>query len=129
MKKQLCGFQCLVKHMCFQVAGQGWNSPVRSSLPRLTLPVVSTPCNQPGLLHSLGPGLELLKAASFSPLLPPTPYPLSIINPTSPDLKSQWGRPALATPKVLKQQPIGHFKSGEVYWEGRVGQKAEAEGH
>lgn len=27
MKKLLCGFLCLAKHMCIQAAGQGWNSP------------------------------------------------------------------------------------------------------
>lgn len=86
MKEQLCGFQCFIKHMCFQVAGQDWNSPraagALSSLPGLTPPLVSTACNQPGLLHSLGPDLKLLKAASFSPL--PHPHQLSIPPPLTP---------------------------------------------
>lgn len=71
MKKQLCRFRCLAKHMCFQMAGQGWNSPaLQQSSPGSEQPawahspVVSTHCNQPGLLHSLGSGLKLLKAAS-----------------------------------------------------------------
>lgn len=28
MEKQLCGFLCLSKHMCFQLASSSWNSPV-----------------------------------------------------------------------------------------------------
>lgn len=127
MKEQLCGFQCFIKHMCFQVAGQDWNSPRAAGGPEQPARAHSPSC-----LHCLqsawaaslpGPRPETLKGCQ---LLSPPPPP-SIINPTSPNpsqmSQSQW-RPALATLKVLKPQPRGHFRRGG----GLLGREGGAEG-
>lgn len=98
MKKLLCGFMCLAKHMCIQAAGQGWNSPRAAC---------------PGSL--LGPRPASLKLGCQPP------PPITVINSSSgplPDVST------LATEglKISAQRTL--LKGGGDYWEGRVRLKA-----
>lgn len=112
--------------MCFQVTGQGWNSPgaawalsslAVSSLPGLT-PVISTACNQPGLLHS-GARPETLKGCQ----LPPYP-PLPIPPPRAPPRCLSMGEPISCQSECLKTSAQRTLQKGG----GLLGREGGAEG-
>ena len=67
-EKQLCGFPCLSKHMCFQLALLGWNSPVPG--PGQLPPLPSAPhlesCWAPALGQTWGLNGRLLPPHHFS---------------------------------------------------------------
>lgn len=71
-EKQLCGFPCLSKHMCFQLALLSWNSPVPG--PGQLPPLPSAPhlesCWVPALGQTWGPQWQIASSPPFLNSIP-----------------------------------------------------------